>query len=340
MILLPDPVPTPVVAFAVRRTGAAAGIQITASHNPPADNGYKVYLDGGMQIVPPTDREIEAPIGAAPHADEIDRSAGRTRPAPDLIERYVHRAAAVRRTHGLGAGRADRRCTASAATCATRCIAARRLHRRARRRRAVRARPRLPHRRVPQPRGTRRHRRAAGAGRRRRRRHRDRARPRRRPVRGRHPDAGRLADALRRRNRLAARRLHAVADRPATSPSQRGGQHRRVVADARRDRRRTRRPARRDADRVQVAGPRRRDLPGSTLVYAYEEAIGHCVDPAAVRDKDGISAAVLACDLVGDAATSRRSAGARCARRPRPTPRRARDAACRCRCADADEAAR
>jgi phosphomannomutase len=40
------------------------------------------------------------------------------------------------------------------------------------------------------------------------------------------------------------------------------------------------------------------DLPGSTLIYAYEEAIGHCVDPAAVRDKDGISAAVLACDLV------------------------------------------
>jgi phosphomannomutase len=40
------------------------------------------------------------------------------------------------------------------------------------------------------------------------------------------------------------------------------------------------------------------DVPGGTLVYAYEEAIGHCVDPDAVRDKDGISAAVLVCDLV------------------------------------------
>lgn len=40
------------------------------------------------------------------------------------------------------------------------------------------------------------------------------------------------------------------------------------------------------------------DVPGATLVYAYEEAIGHCVDPGAVRDKDGISAAVLVCDLV------------------------------------------
>jgi phosphomannomutase len=43
------------------------------------------------------------------------------------------------------------------------------------------------------------------------------------------------------------------------------------------------------------------------LIYAYEEAIGHCVDPAAVRDKDGISAAVLACDLVATLKTAGRS---------------------------------
>ena len=49
------------------------------------------------------------------------------------------------------------------------------------------------------------------------------------------------------------------------------------------------------------------DVPGSTLIYAYEEAIGHCVDPAAVRDKDGITAAVLACDLVATCKLSGRS---------------------------------
>ena len=92
-------VPTPVVAFAVRHSGAAAAIQITASHNPPSDNGYKVYFEGGFPIVPPADQEIERAVAEAPYADEIPRQ--RVEPTGvDLVQRYIDRAAHVRHTHG------------------------------------------------------------------------------------------------------------------------------------------------------------------------------------------------------------------------------------------------
>ena len=74
VVALPDPGPTPLVAFAVRNLGAVAGIQITASHNPPADNGYKVYLDQGAQLVPPADAEIEQLIAATGPAIDIPRT--------------------------------------------------------------------------------------------------------------------------------------------------------------------------------------------------------------------------------------------------------------------------
>jgi phosphomannomutase len=301
--LLPHPAPTPVLAFGVRRTGAAAGVQITASHNPPADNGYKVYLDGGIQIVAPTDREIENAIAAAPFADEIARAA--VEPADStLVEQYIERAAGVRRSkcgpirvaltplHGVGgevavetlrrAGFIDVHTVTSqlapdpdfptvgfpnpeepGATDALLALAA-----------DVDAdvaialdpdadRCAVG---VPAPTGW-------------------------RMLSG--DETGWLLG-----NYILSHAQTATAVVASTVVSSRmlaaiaahwGARHVETLTGFKW-------LARADAD-----------VPGSTLVYAYEEAIGHCVDPAAVRDKDGISAAVLVCDLVATLKQRRRS---------------------------------
>jgi phosphomannomutase len=97
--LLPRHMPTPVVAWGILELDCAAGVVVTASHNPPADNGYKVYLGDGAQIVPPHDVAISAHIEAVdptdvavaelddPLIDYLDGS---------LADRYVASVPAVR----------------------------------------------------------------------------------------------------------------------------------------------------------------------------------------------------------------------------------------------------
>ena len=94
-LLADSPIPTPVTAFAIKHYGAVAGVMVTASHNPPTDNGYKVYLGDGSQIVPPTDTEIaheievvsKEPVGAIARGEDIEFI------GEELIDAYVCRAA-------------------------------------------------------------------------------------------------------------------------------------------------------------------------------------------------------------------------------------------------------
>ncbi|WP_405217545.1 phospho-sugar mutase [Agrococcus sp. Ld7] len=98
-ILLPRLLPTPVTAFAVRHLGVSAGVMVTASHNPPADNGYKVYLGGadeGSQIVPPVDAEIAARIEEAASIPVADYPRGEVEVAGEGVWRaYVEATAAI-----------------------------------------------------------------------------------------------------------------------------------------------------------------------------------------------------------------------------------------------------
>lgn len=289
--LMPGHVPTPAVAYAVRRMAAAAGIQITASHNPPTDNGYKVYFAGGIQIVSPTDRDIETATAAAPPAGKIPRTPV-VASGTEVLRGYLERAASVRRTtgpvrialtpmHGVG-GEFALDALALAGFDEVHVVE-----------RQFAPDPDFPTVTFPNPE-------EPGAS--------DELLALAADVDAEiavalDPDADRCAigvptptgwrmlsgdetgwllgeyilstrsgSAIVASTVVSSRMLASIAD-------SHGAQHVETLTGF----------------KWLARADEGLDAP---LVYAYEEAIGHCVDPSAVRDKDGISAAVLACDLV------------------------------------------
>ncbi|WP_406270777.1 phospho-sugar mutase [Nocardia sp. NBC_00881] len=290
--LLPRPLPTPVVAYAVRELGAVAGVQITASHNPATDNGYKVYLDGGAQLIAPADTEIERcieavtePVARTPVAaaddDAVRHYLHRVTELPTLIGGAGERAEiriALSPLHGVGGALAVQALTAAGFTD---------IH-------VVDQQfepdPDFPTVAFPNPE---------------------------------EPGATDLLLALAARvGADLAIALDPDADRCAvgiplpdhTWRMLRGDETGVLLGDCAL---RTARPGALVATTIvssrllsklaparggryaeTLTGFKWLARAGDGLVYAYEEAIGHCVDPATVRDKDGISAAVLTADLV------------------------------------------
>ncbi|MEU8897025.1 phospho-sugar mutase [Nocardia sp. NPDC048505] len=291
VLLLPEPVPTPVVAYAVRELGAVAGVQITASHNPPADNGYKVYLDGGSQLIAPADTEIERCIEAI--TGPVERQP--VLPADDdLVRRYLDRVGRLRDLIGGAGTRAEVRIALTAlhgvgGELAVRALAAAGFTDVHVVPEQFEPDPDFPTVAFPNPE---------------------------------EPGATDLLLALAERvDADLAIALDPDADRCAVGVRGDGGWRMlrgdetgvlladcvlataapgALVATTIVSSRLLSKlaPARGARYAETLTGFKWLARAGDGLAYAYEEAIGHCVDPVAVRDKDGISAAVVAADLV------------------------------------------
>ena len=103
VFVLPRPLPTPVLAFATQELKCDVGVMVTASHNPPQDNGYKVYIGGradgveyaASQIIAPTDQLIATEISAIKSLAQIPRAKSWTVLGEDVISEYVRRTALI-----------------------------------------------------------------------------------------------------------------------------------------------------------------------------------------------------------------------------------------------------
>ncbi|MBF6330965.1 phospho-sugar mutase [Nocardia transvalensis] len=320
---LPRPLPTPVVAFAVRELGAVAGVQITASHNPPTDNGYKVYLDGGSQLIPPADAEIERCIEAAP--EPISRADPRpTAPDPailslsagtsvsemgeEIVRRYLARVAslpeviggreplsanplriALTPMHGVGGEAAVSALHAAGFTDVHVVIE------------QFAPDPDFPTVAFPNPE-------EPGAA--------DRLLNLARQVRADvavalDPDADRCAIGVPGPDGWRMLRGDETGVLLADYVLRTAPPQSLVATTLVSSRLLSKLAPARDARYAEtLTGFKWLARAGEGLVYAYEEAIGHCVDPATVRDKDGISAAVAACDMIARLRAEGRTVGA------------------------------
>jgi phosphomannomutase len=294
--LLPRPLPTPVLAWAVRALGAVAGVMVTASHNPPRDNGYKVYLGSalggrvgaGAQIVPPVDAEIEAGIRAVGRLHAVPLGDPGDTVGDDLVSSYVEHVAAVvdwdapkdlavayTPLHGVG-GAVFRQALTRAGFPAPAVVAAQQAPD-----------PDFPTVSFPNPEepgamdqllalAS-----ATGAD----------------LAIANDPDADRCAVAIPTRSGWRALRGDEVGVLLADHLMRRGVRGRYATTVVSSSMLRALCAARGMPYGETLTGFKWIVRAGEDLVYGYEEALGYCVAPDLVRDKDGISAALLVCEL-------------------------------------------
>ncbi|MGI5247224.1 phospho-sugar mutase [Dactylosporangium sp. CA-139066] len=301
-LLLPRPLPTPVLAFAVRRHRAAAGVMVTASHNPPQDNGYKVYLADGAQLVPPADAGIErairevGPLAEVPlggPGEVLDEAIVReyVDAAVGVVDPDVPRELAVAYTPMHGVGREVFTATLAAAGYSAPFVVAEQAE----------PDPDFPTVAFPNPE-------EPGAM--------DRllalaAHESADIAIANDPDADRCAVAYERDGRWHQLRGDEVGALLADHLMRRGVQGRyatTIVSSSL--------LSRMCAERGLPYGETLTGFKwivraGDDLVYGYEEALGYCVAPGMVRDKDGITAALLVCELAAGLKAELRTLGDR-----------------------------
>ncbi|MBB2892522.1 phospho-sugar mutase [Flexivirga oryzae] len=292
-MILPHTLPTPVLAFMIRHLGADAGVMVTASHNPPQDNGYKVYLGDGSQIVAPADAEISAAISRFPRVADVQLADDGWETLPDeVVDDYLDAVTRVIRPdgprdikivhtalHGVGSA-VFRAAFDRAGFPAPESVADQ-----------AEPDPAFPTVSFPNPEepGAIDHALAlaerSGAD----------------LVIANDPDADRCAVAVPRAHGWEMLRGDEVGALIGAYLLERGVAPGGVFANSI------------VSSRLLAATARRHGVPHAEtltgfkwisrvpgLVYGYEEALGYCVDPAAVRDKDGISAALLIAEFAAD----------------------------------------